>query len=162
MNVRAFGFFTLSLVAVGLAGCGGGGTNPTPTAPFALPNIQGTTTTPFPFNVTGVYVGTSGFLPVQVQNTGSQPLVVSSVTYTPDSSSDTAIFISPGIALSSTPDVLVTPPFNVPYSVSMVLGLECTPPTETTYGGTVEIKSNASNLPDLVIVLTCVGVKPPA
>jgi hypothetical protein len=157
MHMRAFAFSSLSALAVGLAGCGGSDTT-TPTAPTAVPNIAGTTTTPFPFNpgTPGVTVGTSGYVSITVQNTGSQPMVVSNVSYTGDS----GITLQPGVSVSTTPDTPATLPASVAFDAYLVVGLTCTPTTEKTYNGTVDIKSNASNLPDISIVLQCVGVAP--
>lgn len=83
-------------------------------------------------------------------------MVVSDVTYTGDS----AITLTPGIGLSTMPDTPVTLPLSVPFDAALVVALTCTPTTEKTYNGTVDIKSNASNLPDISIVLQCVGVAP--
>lgn len=101
-------------------------------------------------------MGTSGYVSITVQNTGSQPMVVSKVNYTGDS----GISLTPGISLSTTPDMPATPPISVPFDAYLVVGLTCTPSGAATYNGTVEIKSNASNLPDISIVLQCVGVPP--
>ena len=157
MHMRAFAFSSLSTLALTLVGCGGS-SNTTPTAPTAVPNIAGTTTTPFPFNpgTPGVTVGTSGFVSITVQNTGSQPMVVSDVKYT----GDTGITLQPGVSLSTTPDTPATPPISVPFDAYLVVGLTCTPASAKTYNGTVDITSNASNLPDISIVLQCVGVPP--
>lgn len=147
----------MSLLAVAVVGCGG--SDSTHTAPFAVPNIQGSSTTPFPFNTTGVFVGTTGYQPILIKNTGSQSLVVSGVAYTGDSD----ISINPGIALASAPQTLISPPppnITVPFDDSIAVGMACTPLAAATYNGKVEIKSNASNLPDIVIYMTCVGVKP--
>jgi hypothetical protein len=158
MHMRVFAFSSLSaLVAVGCGG--GGGSDSTPSVPTAMPSIAGTTTTPFPFNpgTPGVTVGTEGFVSFTVENIGSPNLVVSSVSY----SGDSAIALKPGISLSTDPPgMLATPPVTVPFDVSLVVGLTCTPAADQTYNGTVEVKSNAANLPDISIVLQCVGVAP--
>jgi hypothetical protein len=123
-------------------------------------NIAGTTATPFPFNPgsPGVTVGTEGFVSIVDENIGSQDMVVSSVSYTPDSAGDRAITLSPGVALSTAPDQPASTPVTVPFNAALTVGLTCTPPMAGTYNGTVDIKSNASNLPDISIVLQCVGV----
>lgn len=110
--------------------------------------------TPFEFNQTGVFVGTEGFQPIVVQNIGSQNMVVSSVGYTGDGE----IAINPGIALSTNPDVLASTPVTVPYNASLVVSMTCIPEAVATYNGTVDIKSNATNLPDISIVMQCMGV----
>jgi hypothetical protein len=156
MHMRAFAFSSLFVFAVAVVGCGG--SNSTPTAPTAVPDIAGTTATPFPFNpgTPGVTVGTSGFVSILVKNTGSQNLVVSDVSY----SGDSGISLSPGVSLSTAPDMPAPLPVTVPFDASLVVGLTCTPASAKTYNGTVEIKSNAVNLPDISIVLQCVGVPP--
>jgi hypothetical protein len=158
MNIRVFAFSSVSalVVTAAVAACsssdGGGGT--IPTAPTASPNITGTTATPFQFNQTGVFVGTEGFQPIVVQNIGSQDMVVSSVGY----NGDGEIAINPGIALSTNPDVLASTPLTVPYNASLVVSMTCIPEAVATYNGTVDIKSNATNLPDISIVMQCMGV----
>jgi hypothetical protein len=62
------------------------------------------------------------------------------------------------VALSTAPDQPASTPVTVPFNAAMTVGLTCTPPMAGTYNGTVDIKSNASNLPDISIVLQCVGV----
>lgn len=101
-------------------------------------------------------VGTSGYVSITVQNTGTEGMVVSSVNYTGDGS----ITLSPGVFLSTDPGTPVTYPATVPFDDYLVVGLTCTPGGAATYNGTVDIKSNATNLPDLSIVLQCVGVPP--
>ena len=93
---------------------------PTPTAPTAVPNIAGTTTTPFPFNpgTPGVTVGTSGFVSITVQNTGSQPMVVSNVTYTGDS----GITLNQASAFRRRQTRLSRCQLSVPFDASLVVG----------------------------------------
>jgi hypothetical protein len=149
MHMRVFAFSSLSALALVVVGCGGG-SDTTPTVPTAVPSIAGTTATPFPFNpgTPGVTVGTKGFVSFTVQNTGSQSMVVNTVTY----SGDSAITLQPGVS-----PVL---PATIAFDKYLSVGLTCSPQAAQTYNGTVEIKSNASNLPDISIVLQCVGVAP--
>jgi hypothetical protein len=123
-------------------------------------NIAGTVATPFPFNPgsPGVTIGTEGFVSIVDQNIGSQDMVVSSVSYTPDTAGDHAISLNPGVALSTTPDQPASTPVTVPYNAALLVGMTCAPPAAGVYSGTVDIKSNASNLPDITIVLQCTGV----
>jgi hypothetical protein len=148
MHMRVFAFSSLSALALVVVGCGGD-SNPTPASvPTALPSIAGTTATPFPFNPgsPGVTIGTDGFVSFTVQNIGSPSMTVSSVTYTGDS----AITLQPGVS--------PTLPATIAFDKYLTVGLTCSPQAAQTYTGTVEIQSNAANLPDIKIVLQCVGV----
>ncbi len=147
MTMRAFAFSLLSALAVG---CDSGGT-PVPSLPTASPNVGGTTATPFPFNGgAGVNLGTSGFASITVQNIGSQDMVVSSVTYT----GDAAISLHPGVSPAT--------PATIPFDKFLTVGLTCTPVAAGTVTGTLDIKNNSTNLPDISIVMSCLGVKPDA
>jgi hypothetical protein len=156
MNMRAFAFSVLSALAVG---CDNGVS--VPSLPTAQPSVVTDAGNPLPFNgILGVTIGTEGFATFSVQNIGSQNMVVSTVTYTGDS----AITLSPGVS-STTADAgtILTPPVTLPYNASLLVGLTCTPVRHTpevkeTYNGLVEIKSNASNLPDITTYVQCVGV----
>ena len=161
MHIRAFVFSSLSTVAVVAALACDSGTS-VPNEPTAQPSVGGTTATPFAFNAgAGVFIGTEGFATVTVKNIGSQTMVVSSVTYTGDSH----IFLAPATGVSVTTadaGTFLTPPVDVPYSASLIVGLTCRPVTPTTVTGTLDIKSNAVNEPDISIVLSCLGVTPDA
>jgi hypothetical protein len=149
MHMRDFAFSSLSALALAVVGCGGGSDSTPPAdVPTAVPSIAGTTATPFPFNpgTPGVTVGTEGFVSFTVQNTGTPSLLVSSVTYTGDS----AITLQPGVS--------PTLPATIAFDKYLTVGLTCDPQSAKTYNGAVDIKSNASNLPDINIVLQCVGV----
>lgn len=153
---------SLAIVAAVSACGGGGGTNTIPNAPTLNVAPLGTQATPFQFNVSGVFIGTSGFANLVATNIGSMDLTVSSVNFTGDTS---AITLTPGLSLSTNPDVPATPPVTVPYNASVVIGLTCkpvhhTPEVSETYNGVVEIKSNASNTPDVSAYFQCVGVVP--
>ncbi len=162
MHIRVLVSSSLAALAIvsAVAACGGGGgTNPIPTAPTISVAPLGTAATPFLFNVTGVFIGTSGFANIVATNGGSQSLVISSVTL----SGDSAITLNPGLSLSANPDVPASTPATVPYSDSLVVGLTCTPTHHTpevaeTYNAVVEIKSNASNTSDVSAYLQCMGV----
>ena len=150
---------SLAIVAAVSACSSGGTTNTIPNAPTLNVAPLGTQATPFQFNVSGVFIGTSGFANIVATNIGEMDLTVSTVTYTGDS----AITLSPGLFLSTNPDVPATPPITVPYSDSLVVALTCTPVQHTpevaeTYNGVVEIKSNASNTPDVSAYFQCMGV----
>jgi hypothetical protein len=142
---------TLSVAVLCCGGSGGGGVTP-PSLPTAAPDVVTDAGNPFIFNDTGVIVGTSGFASLTIQNIGSQNMVVSSVTYTPDHAGDTAITLSPGVS----PAI----PATVPFDQYLVIGLTCTPPDAETFNGTVEVKSNAVNLPDIIFNMQCTGVTP--
>ncbi len=153
MHMRVFVFSSLSALIAAAFACG---TNSVPALPTAQPSIQGTQSTPAPFtNVNGgedVLIGESAFLSFTVQNIGSQGMVVSSVTYT----GDPAITLMPGV----TPSML---PATIAYDQNLVVEMTCTPVVTTpemkeTYNGSVNIKSNASNLPDLTIYVQCIGL----
>jgi hypothetical protein len=73
--------------------------------------------------------------------------VVNSVTYT----GDAPITIS-GVAPAT--------PATIAFDATFVVQLTCRPPAAGPYNGTVDIKSNASNLPDISIVFQCMGVAP--
>ncbi len=154
MHIRVFAvssLATLSVAVICCGGSGGGGTTP-PNSPTALPDVATDAGNPFIFNQTGVIVGTSGFASLTVQNIGSQDMLVSSVTYTPDTGSDTAITLNPGVSPPT--------PATISFDQYLVIGLTCTPPEAGTFNGIVEIKSNAVNLPDISINMQCIGVPP--
>jgi len=156
--MRAFAFSVLSALAVG---CDSGSTNSIPSEPTAAPSVATDAGNPLAFNgPLGVNIGTLGYATFSVQNIGSKEMVVSQVTYTGDS----AITLSPGVS-STTADAgsSLTPPVNLPYNASLLVGLTCkpvkhTPEVKETYNGIVDIKSNASNLPDIVTYVQCVGI----
>ena len=75
-------------------------------------------------------------------------MTVQSAVYTGDG----AITLSPGVSPAT--------PATIAYSAYFVVSLTCTPTTATTYNGSVEIKSDASNLPDIVVYLQCQGIAP--
>jgi hypothetical protein len=159
MHMRVFAFSSLAALSVAFICCGGdgGSGNPIPSLPTALPNVATDAGNPYQFNTTGVFIGTSGFANITVQNIGSQDMVVSSVTFTPDSPSDHAITLQPG----------VSPPLDagsvsIAYNDYLVVALTCTPPGPDAgvYNGIVDIQSNASNLPDIKVNLQCTGVVP--
>ncbi len=153
MHMRVFAFSSLSALVLAVGGCGG--SESIPSLPTASPSIAGTQATPAPFtNVNGgedVLIGEEGFLSFTVQNIGSQDMVVSSVTYT----GDNAITLTPGVS----PAI----PATVPYDQYLSVSLTCTPAVTTpemkeTYNGLVDIKSNASNTPDITIYVQCIGL----
>ncbi len=153
MHMRVFAFSSLSALVLAVGGCGG--SESISSLPVASPSIAGTQATPAPFtNVNGgedVLIGEEGFLSFTVQNTGSQDLLVSSVTYT----GDNAITLTPGVS----PPI----PATVPYAQYLSVSLTCTPAVTTpemkeTYNGLVDIKSNASNTPDITIYVQCIGL----
>ncbi len=157
MHMRVFAFSSLSALVVAVGGCGDN--TSVPTSPTAAPSIVGTQATPALFyNVNGggdVPVGEEGFLTFDVQNIGSEQMVVSSVTYTGDS----AITLTPGLSVSTADaGTVLTTPITVEYNAALIVGLTCTPSAKATYNGIVDIKSNASNLPDITSYVQCVGL----
>jgi hypothetical protein len=83
-------------------------------------------------------------------------MLVSAVNF---SGGDGAITFNPGVSVSTSPDTPVTYPVTVAFNASLVVSLSCAPTAAVTYNATVEIKSNASNLPDISVVVQCLGVK---
>jgi hypothetical protein len=151
MHIRVIAFSSLATLSVAFICCGGdSSSNSIPNAPTALPDVRTDAGNPYQFNQTGVFIGTSGYATITVENIGSQNMVVSSVTYTGDS----VITLSPGVSPAL--------PATISYSNFLVVGLTCTPPGPDagTYNGIVDIKSNASNLPDIAINMQCLGVVP--
>jgi len=156
--MRAFALFVLSALAVG---CDNGGGVSVPSEATASPSVVTDAGNPLPFNgIDGVFIGTTGYATFSVQNIGSQDMVVNSVTYTGDS----AITLSPGLsATTADAGTILTTPITLPYNASLLVGLTCkpvkhTPEVKETYNGIVDIKSTATNLPDIVTYVQCVGV----
>lgn len=173
--MRSWVISSLFALAVGCDNSSG-----VPSLPTASPSVGGTAATPFPFNAgAGVFIGTLGFENIVVTNVGSQVMSVTSVTYTPTQAGDRTITLGDpyaklpdggpapisGVSLASNPDggIPVPPPaVAVSYNDALVVLLTCKPTAATTVTGTVDIKSNASNLPDISIVTSCLGVEPDA
>jgi hypothetical protein len=84
-------------------------------------------------------------------------MLVSSVNF---SGGGGAITFSPGVSVTTSPDTPVTYPITVAFDASLVVSLSCAPTAAVTYNATVEIKSNAANLPDISVVTACLGVTP--
>jgi len=155
MHMRVFAFSSLSALLLAAVSCSNA-SDSIPQSPTAVPSIAGTQSTPAPFtNANGgedVLIGESAFMSFTVQNGGSENLVVSSVTYTGDS----PITLQPGVNPSPLPAT-------IPYDQDLTVGLTCTPvvsnpEVKEVYNGVVEIKSNASNLPDITIYVQCTGL----
>jgi hypothetical protein len=129
-----------------LAGCG-------TDAPPAVPTLQlpfsSTADSPVLFNnIQGVIVGTTEGFAFGALNAGTQSLVVQSVSYAGD----------PAMALLPADPPL---PETLAFNDEMIVQLSCTPPEEAAYAGTVFIVSNADNVPDATVYLSCVGVAAP-
>jgi hypothetical protein len=138
MRVWALGIFCCSLV---IAGCG---TDSAPAEPTARLAISTTQTTPLLFNNgQGVPVGAPGLVGFGLMNGGTGALIVETVTY----AGDPAITGSPRSALPAT----------LAFNEELVVDLTCVPPGISTYAGVVTLASNAVNLPQAEVFVSCTG-----
>jgi len=131
------------LCSVAVPGCG---TDSPPAAPTLQLPFESSADSPVLFNgVEGVAVGTVGYFAFGVLNSGTENLVIQTVSYTGD----------PAMAAQPLAQPL---PATLSFNGELVIGLQCTPPAASSYDGSVTITSNAVNSPTAVVYLSCEGM----
>jgi hypothetical protein len=129
-----------------LVGCG---TDSPPDAPTLQLPFTSSPQAPVLFNsVQGVEVGTTGNFAFGVLNAGTANLIIQEVSYAGDPAMMLLPFAQPL-------------PVTLAFNSEFVVALQCTPAAAASYSGAVSITSNASNSPDAVVYLACVGMPPP-